>query len=109
MSELQHKKGTTDGRHWWAVVGDLGGVHFWYSESKHDGQKYGGVEWHWRERTEDYHTETPSHDDCWVIGGPCWHDGTSLYADEVYIPMVGHVDDDVIYRFLATDYQKLNK
>jgi len=109
MAELLRKKGVEGNRHWWAVVGDLGGVHFWYQVSTFDGEKYGGVEWHWRKPTEDYHAENPDHNDCWIIGGPCWHDGTSLYAEEVYIPLVDHSSDDTIFLFLEGDYAKLKK
>jgi hypothetical protein len=31
----------------------------------------------------------PSHKDCWLIGGQCWHDGTSLYAEEHVWPVIG--------------------
>ncbi len=82
-------KGGDHPRHTWSVVGPAGGVHIWASpitDRRWGKQFYGGVEVH--SRTPMYGDEKPSHDECWLIGGPCWHDGTSLYFSENIEPML---------------------
>jgi hypothetical protein len=52
---------------------------------------------------------TPSHTDCQVTGGNCWHDGTSLYAEE----RLEHVNPDdcdsevwfVLEQFYASHFE----
>lgn len=47
----------------------------------------------------------PSHEQCWVTAGPCWHDGTSLGASE----RLGHInpdrDDDEVWAVLEDYHQ----
>ena len=82
----------TDGRHTWSVVGPLGGVHIWAQSanadhSDPDRERFcGGIEVPSRKPT--YEADTPSHDECWLIGGPCWHDGSSLYFSERLEPRI---------------------
>jgi hypothetical protein len=35
-----------------------------------------------------YGNDAPSHDNCWLLNCPCWHEGTSLHAQEHYLPHV---------------------
>lgn len=66
-----------------AVVGKECAVHFWVEPNWNDNSRsWGGVEVHKRPREN----ETPDNEDCWLLSGPCVHDGSSLYASEVVIP-----------------------
>lgn len=70
------------------IVNDLGGIHFWFMEYEVDGNvnRVGGVEIH-RSSAADYQRGEPHHENCWLLNGPCWHDGSSLMAQDTYIPM----------------------
>lgn len=68
-----------------AVVGERGGMHFWFHEDS-DGEKHGGIEQHSRKPMYDW-DRAPSNDKCWLLDGPCWHDGSSLQAEEFWIPL----------------------
>lgn len=94
MSEhevLERRDISTDKRVILAVVGKHGAVHHWHEQAsdwsqQHFGEKYfGGLEVHHRHRP-DWGSEEPCRTDCWILNGPCWHAGSSLYADEVTIP-----------------------
>ena len=74
--------------HSYELVGARGGLHLHISgPHKYDSGEHwsAGLEFHSRVPLRD---EPPSHDRCWLLDGPCWHDGTSLYAQEHYLPMV---------------------
>ena len=64
-----------------AVLSQGHAVHFHVRPDwKDHSRSWGGVEFHAPvEHSED--------GDCWLLGGPCEHDGSSLYASEVVIPM----------------------
>lgn len=66
---------------------------------------YGGGE-NWSAGLE-FHSRTPrgsecapSHDVCHVLKAPCWHDGTSLGAQERYLPLFlqGKQSYDYLFR-----------
>lgn len=92
---------------WWIKDGD-GGVHVWARQAKLENwptEWIGGVEVHyavppsgdgWFKRNE------PSHAECWLIDGPCWHDGSSLYFSERVAPRMPHPDSDY-----ANDFDRL--
>lgn len=73
------------------VIGAKGGMHLHITDFGDDNpyvsERYsGGLEVHYRS-PPDYMTDRPpSHDVCWLLKCPCWHDGTSLYVSEVLIP-----------------------
>jgi hypothetical protein len=74
-----------DENYYWSVVGKHGGVHLWIRPSPlNDGEFYGGVEYHYRVAPEGREL---SPDNCWLIGCPCFHVGSSLAAIEKYIPL----------------------
>lgn len=90
--KLERIDASTDKRVILGVSGELGGVHFWCEPTlefaqKHYGERYmGGVETHWRNKPGWALRDTPDREDCWLLNGPCWHDGSSLYATEFAIP-----------------------
>src|SRR5262245_5119155 len=73
-------------QHIYSVVGKFAGLHFWveYISSRH---LLGGVEIHYRQPPSYMLDDPPSNEHCWLLGGPCWHDGSSLRASEEFIPV----------------------
>ena len=53
--------------------------------------------------------KAPSNSPCWLLGAPCWHEGTSLYAIETVWPMVeGSLragDHESVFRTLEHEYE----
>ena len=76
----------------WSAVGPAGGIHIWAQTHSQDAQRtygeyfYGGVEVHFRK--SPYGEEKPHNDHCWLLKGPCWHDGSSLYFSERIEPLL---------------------
>jgi hypothetical protein len=93
--------------HIWSVVGAAGGLHLHITEPKEDSQRrpHGGFEIHRRKPYGDSH-DAPTHKDCWLVGGPCWHDGSSLWADEYWIPRWKNdpQDHDGMFERLRVEY-----
>lgn len=85
--------------HFWGLIGNRGGIHVhaWESSSSWRDERWmGGIERHSATR-RDYDSESPSHDHCWLIGKPCWHDGSSLqFSEQVapYLPQPGRSFED---------------
>ena len=77
-------------RHTWSVVGELMALHFWVRDFGVDeiGCQYsGGLEVHYKSAPPYMKDDEPSNEHCWLLEGPCWHDGSSLVAEEKWIPM----------------------
>lgn len=75
--------------HRWEFVGPLGAVHFHVSVMKDS--EFGptaGLEFHHTGACNYRPGTAPDHIDCPLTGGPCWHDGTSLYAIETLWPII---------------------
>jgi len=75
-------------RHIWSVAGERGGIHvsIWATDIRPSGY-IGGIEIHWRNRPDWMDRSEPDHEHCWLLNGPCWHDGSSLQATEYWIPL----------------------
>jgi hypothetical protein len=75
--------------HTWGLTGERGGIHVDAWEASIPGWReecwQGGIEGHSPSRRE-YDGEKPDHEHCWLIGGPCWHDGSSLQFSEQIAP-----------------------
>ena len=87
--------------HSYTLVGMNGGVQLHISGPHvYDGEEHwsAGVEAHSRRPTND---GPPSHDHCWLLKCPCWHDGSSLLAQEVFLPLFMRGDHDAIFLKLA--------
>lgn len=101
------------GGHWhhsYELIGRWGGLalnitDFGDENIKILGQRYSaGLECHYRQPPNYMSDAPPSHDKCSVLGGcPCWHDGTSLYAQEHFVPLFDGVSHDRMFRHLAAD------
>lgn len=79
--------------HLWSALTDVAGIHLHITdlgaeyEDKYAGLRYsGGIEIHRRAPPDYQQGEPPTHDDCWLLKAPCWHDGSSLQATEFWIP-----------------------
>lgn len=88
-----------------AVISERAAVHFWVEPNWEDNEKsWGGVEFH--ERPSD--GREPDNDDCWLLNGPCCHDGSSLMASERVIPMfhrcceIGDGDYEPVWAFIES-------
>ncbi|MGL5736888.1 MAG: hypothetical protein ACRCYS_18645, partial [Beijerinckiaceae bacterium] len=90
MGYEQHEGHAGNPSHTWFAKNVNGAVHIWarlcaYPDAKHPPEWIGGVEYHWANYPEDsgwFKPDEPSQSDCWLLKGPCWHDGTSLYFSE---------------------------
>jgi hypothetical protein len=70
--------------HQWSLATKDGGVHIhgWRVDGGDWREWMGGVECHWSSAPEWALGDKPSHQHCWLLSAPCWHDGTSLYFSE---------------------------
>lgn len=63
-----------------------------------------GLERHYNYRPSYMERGTaPSHKHCWLLEAPCWHDGSSLWAEEVFMSFFiggdyANRDMDILYR-----------
>jgi hypothetical protein len=96
-------------RHQWELVGPDGGIHFHVSMTKGYGAS-SGLEFHHAARARYRGDEAPDHIQCPLIGEPCWHDGTSLYASETIWPTVEPMlhsgDHEAVFRLLEHEYAR---
>lgn len=98
----------------WILVGPQGAVDFHCTNldrirvgsGMHDLWRSGGVEYHHR-AVPDYMTrKEASHEHCWILEGPCWYAGTSLWASEHWIPLLERDGEDGIWSELTTTYAR---
>jgi hypothetical protein len=94
-------------RHNWQLVGPKGGLHLHVSLTPGYDPSC-GLEFHHSSRAGYGQDRAPDHLKCQVIGEPCWHDGTSLYASERVWPIVEGMlkshDHEAIFRYLERLY-----
>ncbi len=95
-SVRRHNLGTWDKPDIVDLTEDRGAIHFWVTDNGFADEHrldrfYGGIESHYTRwsRPEYFEAKDPTNDPCDVLGGgqPCWHDGSSLYAEENLIPL----------------------
>lgn len=99
--ELRRYKSVNDERTDWAVIGDLGAVHFWmFNHHRH----LGGVEEHRKEPSDHQRGDQPSQEKCFLLDCACWHDGSALYADK-FFPILELDGEDAVYAQLEREYQ----
>lgn len=95
----------------WGISGEFGSISFWIERDSSSSSRefYGGVEFHYNEKSKpDYMSEGSHHKICMQSGGECWHDGTSLWASEYWIPMILPQGDEAIWKRLEQEYPRLN-
>lgn len=98
--------------HKWEIRGPRGGVHFHVSimdDPKYNMSETCGLEFH-HAFDPTGGQQAPHHIDCPVTGGQCWHDGTSLYAEESLWPLIKHWLSDgqheQVFRLLEGEYDR---
>jgi len=100
-------------KHIWTCVGRHGAVHLHITDmgeafaKKYGDQYSAGLECHCRQPPRYMADDAPANEKCWLIGGPCWHDGTSLYAQESYVPfwLGSPHDHERMFRRLEGEYR----
>ena len=107
--EYKYHKPFTSPRHSWTIIGALGGIHVHISVYAKEGGRVehsGGIEVHYRTPPDYMRKNAPSQDKCWLIGCPCWHDGSSLYVSERVIPFweCAPHDHERMFKFLESEY-----
>ncbi len=82
--------------HAWFLRGEQGAVHIWATvapdRSYYGHYHYGGIEMHFKSPPKYMEDHKPSHEHCWVLNGPCWHDGSSLQFEENVAPLLPETD-----------------
>ena len=104
--QLRHNLFAGTWRVSYELVGEHGGAVLNVSGPHHyDGRNNwsAGLEFHWRLPPDYMRGQPPSDDKCYLLKCPCWHDGTSLYAQEHYLPMVLRGDHASVFRRMADD------
>ena len=74
--------------HAWYIMTAYGTVELRITEYKAESKisTTAGLEFHYRK--SNHEDRAPDHDKCHALGGqPCWHTGTTLYAEENYLPL----------------------
>ncbi len=107
--EYSNRFGTP--RHCWTCIGRHGAMHLHISGPyTHSGSETwsAGLETHYRQPPEYMADDAPSHEKCWLLGCPCWHDGTSLYASGHYLPlwMSNPHDHEAMFLHLQGEYRE---
>ncbi|MCF0075463.1 hypothetical protein LZD49_33600 [Dyadobacter sp. CY261] len=97
----------------WCVTGEYGSLSFWVSAHTSElslswGEThYGGVENHYNEKSKpSYLDESAKHTDCNYNGGLCYHDGSSLWAEEHWIPYILPRGNEGIWQELEHYYER---
>lgn len=75
--------------HTWTCIGGVGAIHLHIRAYKRDAEIFdwtSGIEYHSRRPFKHAPHDAPNHADCWLLNEPCWHEGSSLYAQEVWFP-----------------------
>lgn len=95
-------------KHFYELIGRHGAVHFHVTDFGENRKGFpdrysAGFEVHYREPPNYMRSLPPSHDHCPLLKTPCWHDGTSLYAQETLLPMFLRMNHIAMFRFLIGD------
>lgn len=97
-------------KHDYQLIGRHGGLNFHITDmgdeyaAKYNVDRFSaGLEYHWRVPPDYMADKPPSHDRCWLLKCPCWHDGTSVYAQETLLPLFDGRDHMRLFMKLAMD------
>lgn len=75
--------------HQYIAIGAAGAVQLVIREYD-DGECSAGLEIHYREAPDYMRGKAPSQERCWLLESPCWHDGSSLWAEDYWLPIWRH-------------------
>ena len=95
----------SDGRpnHEWAIRTELGGIHVNAFISRCKGypdEWLGGIECH-----TPPGDRKPDHEHCWLLNGPCCHDGSSLQFSEQIAPWLPYPGSENPHAMEATHHE----
>lgn len=99
-------------KHYYEIVGERGAIHFHVTEHedhKFTGQYSAGLECHYRFCPSWKKGHAPDHDDCPLLHGICWHDGTSLYAQETLLHFFDGKDHVSMFARLLQEMERFNE
>ena len=112
-SEYKYTRRFGHPNHVYLVIGRHGAIHFHVTEYPEETRRASpsmpqfsaGLEIHHRQPPDYMEDQPPSHDECWAIKAPCWHDGTTLYAEETLLPIWLSMRDDpeAVFRMLERE------
>lgn len=97
--------------HLYTAIGRYGGVHLSIIDF---GDSYKGddcysscLEFHYRHPPLHMVDDVP-YNYCWLMGGPCWHDRISFYAQDVLIPewLINTNDHEYMFSLLQIEYNR---
>lgn len=97
------------------LAGQYGSLEFWIMPERkgwNDHKEYiGGVEHHYNYCPEGgwFKPDEPSHIECNLNCGKCWHDGSSLQASETFIPLLLRWGQDAVLNRLTSQYDERMK
>lgn len=91
-------------RYDYILIGAKGGLNL-HIDGPHnwDEEDHWSVELEIHSRTPLQENVAPSHDECWLLKCPCWHGGTTLYAEKKYLPLFLSRSHDLIFYQLVRD------
>lgn len=96
-------------RHHWELLGPKGALHFHASLTEGYSPSC-GLEIHYFEPPDYMKDQAPGSVNCPIVGGRCWHDGTSLYASEHLWPIIRLYLDkgqhDLVFELLRNEYKE---
>lgn len=106
---IEKRRSNMHGETHYIVCGREGSIDFHVFDKPFDersGERIGGVEFHHRTPLDYMDANKPSHECCWTMldKGPCWHDGTSLWASEYWIPLLEQGGEEAVFRRLEQQY-----
>lgn len=105
---IEFRRSKMHGEMHYIVAGKDGSIDFHVFTSDFMGDRVGGVEFHHRHAPYYMDATKPSHKSCWAMldKGPCWHDGTSLWASEYWIPLLDNAGEEAVFSALEREYVK---
>lgn len=89
----------------YCVLGPKMGVDFHVSDLDR-AYPIAGLESHYRECPSYMEGKEPFTQECWLHGGVCWGDGTSLYATEQLLPLFDPKDIESFWPVLENEYRR---
>ena len=109
------RRGNGSLTHTWFLQGEQGAVHVWATAAPESNlfshYHYGGIEVHHKTPPDYMEDREPSHERCWILDAPCWHDGSSLQFEEAVAPalpasdLMGPDDHRLVLQTLKSWYK----
>ena len=96
-------------RHDYRVICRHGAMNFHWTDMGEDEGKYpssAGLESHYSTPPDYMKDHAPHHSPCPLLGAPCWHDGTSLYATDTLLPQIRGASLDEAFSILCYEAGK---